>query len=67
VTCVDFVSTIDSVGETKRRCASVSPTARAVEDRELAARLMAGDQAALAEIYDRYVGLVFGIGATRTR
>lgn len=61
MTCVDFLSTITSVGETKRRCASVSPTARAVEDRELAARLMAGDQAALAEVYDRYVGLVFGM------
>jgi RNA polymerase sigma-70 factor (ECF subfamily) len=61
MTCLDVVSTINSVGETKRRCASVTPTARAVEDRELAARLMAGDQAALAEIYDRYVGLVFGM------
>ena len=61
VTCLDMVSTITSVGETKRRCASVSPTARASEERELAARLMAGDQSALAEIYDRYVGLVFGM------
>jgi RNA polymerase sigma-70 factor (ECF subfamily) len=61
MTCLDFVSTIRSVGETKRRCAPVTPTARAIEDRELAARLMAGDQTALAEIYDRYVGLVFGM------
>jgi RNA polymerase sigma factor (sigma-70 family) len=61
VTCVDLLGTITPVGEAKRRCASVSPTARAIEDRELAARLMAGEQAALAEIYDRYVGLVFGM------
>ena len=61
MTCVDFVSTISSVGETNGRCASVSPTARAIEDRELATRLMAGDQTALAELYDRYVGLVFGM------
>jgi len=61
VTCVDVVGTITSVGETKRRCASVTPTARAIEDRELAARLMAGDPSALAEVYDRYVGLVYGL------
>jgi RNA polymerase sigma-70 factor (ECF subfamily) len=61
VTCVDFVSTIASVGETNRRDASVSSTARAVEDREFAARLIAGDESALAEVYDRYVGLVFGM------
>ncbi|MEY2453926.1 MAG: hypothetical protein QOD92_3500 [Acidimicrobiaceae bacterium] len=58
---MDFVSTIALVGETNRRCASVAPTARAIEDRELAARLIAGDQSALAEVYDRYVGLVFGM------
>lgn len=61
MTCVDVVGTITSVGETKRRCASVTPTARAIEDRELAARLMAGDPSALAEVYDRYVGLVYGL------
>ena len=61
MTCVDFVSTITVVGETNGRCASVSPTARAIEDRALAASLLAGDQRALAEIYDRYVGLVFGM------
>ena len=36
-------------------------SARAIEDRELAARLVAGDENALAEIYDRYVGLVFAM------
>jgi RNA polymerase sigma-70 factor (ECF subfamily) len=61
VTCVDFVSTISAVGETNGRCAPVAPTARAIEDRELAARMMAGDERALAEVYDRYVGLVFGM------
>jgi RNA polymerase sigma-70 factor (ECF subfamily) len=61
VTCVDVIGTITSVGEHNRRCATVSSTARAIEDRELAARLQAGDQAALAEVYDRYVGLVFGM------
>jgi RNA polymerase sigma-70 factor (ECF subfamily) len=34
---------------------------RSNEDRELAARLMAGDQLALRAIYDRYAGLVFGV------
>jgi RNA polymerase sigma-70 factor (ECF subfamily) len=61
VTCVDFVGTISPVGETNGRGTSVCPPSRAVEDRELAARLVAGDEAALAEIYDRYVGLVFGM------
>ena len=32
-----------------------------VEDRQLAARLMGGDQTALAEIYDRYAALVFAL------
>ena len=32
-----------------------------VEDRELAARLISGDQTALAEIYDRYSALVFSL------
>jgi len=61
VTCLDIVGTIASVGETNRRCASVSTTERACEDREFAARLVAGDESALAEIYDRYVGLVLGM------
>ena len=39
----------------------MSDGARAVEDRELIARLMTGEQQALAEIYDRYGGLVYGI------
>jgi RNA polymerase sigma-70 factor (ECF subfamily) len=34
---------------------------RAVEDRELVARLAAGDAAALAEMHDRYSRLVFGL------
>src|SRR4051812_13340872 len=32
-----------------------------VDDRELAARMVAGDAAALREVYDRYAGLVFGL------
>jgi RNA polymerase sigma factor (sigma-70 family) len=47
VTCLDVVGTITPVGGT--------------DDRELAARLRAGDDRALAIIYDRYVGLVFGM------
>ena len=31
------------------------------DDRELAARLVAGEPAALAEAYDRYAGLVYGL------
>jgi RNA polymerase sigma factor (sigma-70 family) len=31
------------------------------DDRELAARLVAGDPTALTEIYDRYAGLVYGL------
>jgi RNA polymerase sigma-70 factor (ECF subfamily) len=61
VTCVDIVGTIAPMGETFRRSATASRTVAAIEDRELAARLMAGDQAALADVYDRYVGLVFGM------
>ncbi len=34
---------------------------RAVTDRELVARLAAGDGAALRAVYDEYVGLVFGL------
>lgn len=34
---------------------------RRVNDRELVARLVAGDQAALGEVYDRYSGLVYGL------
>ena len=37
------------------------PADRAIEDRELAARLMAGDQRALRDAYERYAGLVFGL------
>jgi RNA polymerase sigma-70 factor (ECF subfamily) len=37
------------------------PAEQGVEDRVLAARLAAGDTAALCEIYERYVGLVFGV------
>jgi RNA polymerase sigma-70 factor (ECF subfamily) len=37
------------------------PHQRAVEDRELVARLAAGEPAALRDVYDRYVGLVFGL------
>ena len=61
MTCVDVVGTIGAVGETNGRGATLSPTARAIEDREFAARLLAGDQSALAEVYDRYAGLVFGL------
>jgi RNA polymerase sigma factor (sigma-70 family) len=61
VTCLDIVGTITSVGEANGRCASMKSSSSAVEDRELAARLIAGDELALAEIYDRYVGLVFGM------
>lgn len=61
MTCVDVLSTIASVGDTNSRCAPGNPAARAIEDRALAARLLAGDDRALAEIYDRYVGLVFGM------
>jgi RNA polymerase sigma-70 factor (ECF subfamily) len=35
--------------------------ASAADDAELVARLLAGDDAALAEVYDRYGGLVFGL------
>jgi RNA polymerase sigma-70 factor (ECF subfamily) len=35
--------------------------AAAVEDRELVARLAAGESAALREVHDRYAGLVFGL------
>ncbi|MEY2591122.1 MAG: hypothetical protein QOJ67_3106 [Acidimicrobiaceae bacterium] len=37
------------------------PADRAIEDRELAARLMAGDQRALRDAYEHYAGLVFGL------
>jgi RNA polymerase sigma factor (sigma-70 family) len=37
------------------------PAERAVEDRELVARLAAGEAAALREMHDRYAGLVFGL------
>jgi RNA polymerase sigma-70 factor (ECF subfamily) len=37
------------------------PDDRAVEDRELVARLAGGDAAALRAVYDKYVGLVFGL------
>src|SRR4051812_41374173 len=36
-------------------------SAARAEDRELMARLMAGEQAALAEVYERYGGLVFAM------
>jgi RNA polymerase sigma-70 factor (ECF subfamily) len=39
----------------------VVPADRPTDDRELAARLMAGDQLALRTVYDRYAGLVFGV------
>lgn len=61
MTCLDIVGTIASVGGTDRRCAAVSVTERACDDRELAARLTSGDESALAEIYDRHVGLVLGL------
>ena len=32
-----------------------------MDDRELAARMVAGDAGALREVYDRYAGLVFGL------
>jgi RNA polymerase sigma-70 factor (ECF subfamily) len=60
MTCLDIVGTIALVGETDRRCAAVA-SERATDDRELAGRLLAGDESALAEIYDRYVGLVLGM------
>jgi RNA polymerase sigma factor (sigma-70 family) len=37
------------------------PSDQPADDRELAARLMAGEQAALTEAYERYAGLVFGL------
>jgi RNA polymerase sigma factor (sigma-70 family) len=37
------------------------PGQRAVDDRELVARLAAGEPTALRDVYDRYVGLVFGL------
>jgi RNA polymerase sigma-70 factor (ECF subfamily) len=39
----------------------VVPADRPTDDRELAARLMAGDQLALRAVYDRYAGLVYGV------
>jgi RNA polymerase sigma-70 factor (ECF subfamily) len=39
----------------------VATESRAAEERELAARLVAGDAAALGEVYDRYSSLVFGL------
>src|SRR2546423_37968 len=57
----DVVGTIAVMRAQGGQCSSVSPVARAVEDRELVARLMTGEQRALADIYDRYAGLVYGI------
>jgi RNA polymerase sigma factor (sigma-70 family) len=53
--------TIGSVSERDGRCLGEAAARRSVEERELAARLVAGDAAALAEVYDRYASLVFGL------
>jgi RNA polymerase sigma-70 factor (ECF subfamily) len=44
----------------ERGCRDQGAGAR-VDERELAARLVAGEQSALADAYERYVGLVFGL------
>src|SRR3954447_21260594 len=57
----DNVGTIAFVRAQGGHCSSMRSSARAVEDRELVARLMTGEQRALADIYDLYAGLVYGI------
>ena len=59
------VTTLGDVRQADRRCDEV-PSARASELR-LAARIQAGDEAALADAYQRYSGLVFGVARSVLR
>jgi RNA polymerase sigma-70 factor (ECF subfamily) len=53
---------VDTIGPVhqERGCREHAGAAR-VDELELAARLVAGDQRALGDVYERYVGLVFGL------
>ena len=54
------------MGQAVGRCKEDGAPAR-VADRRLAARLQAGDESALADAYQRYAGLVFGVARSVLR
>jgi RNA polymerase sigma-70 factor (ECF subfamily) len=58
---VTVVATIDQIEQERGRSQEQRGAGADTADRELAARLSAGDPDALAEAYRRYAGLVFGI------
>jgi RNA polymerase sigma-70 factor (ECF subfamily) len=53
--------TISAVPERDSRLPGPANADQGIGDRELAARLMAGDHTALSELYRAYAGLVFGV------
>lgn len=54
---VDTIAAVQARGDGSRDRRTAAP----VDDLQLAARLVAGDQSALADAYERYVGLVYGL------